>query len=62
MATETESQLRGDEAQDGAGAAEGDYDVELRSITKRFGAVVAVDDSTHSGRRGEVMSRRGPAG
>ena len=62
MATETESQLRGDEAQDGAGAAEGTYDVELRSITKRFGPVVAVDNITLGVRRGEFMSLLGPSG
>ena len=62
MATETESQLRGDEAQDGAGGAEGAYDVELRSITKRFGPVVAVDNITLGVRRGEFMSLLGPSG
>jgi spermidine/putrescine ABC transporter ATP-binding subunit len=62
MATETESQLRGDRAQDGAGAAEGTYDVELRSITKRFGPVVAVDNITLGVRRGEFMSLLGPSG
>jgi spermidine/putrescine ABC transporter ATP-binding subunit len=62
MATETESQLRGDEAQDRAGAAEGAYDVELRSITKRFAAVVAVDNITLGVRRGEFMSLLGPSG
>jgi spermidine/putrescine ABC transporter ATP-binding subunit len=62
MAMETTGRLRGDASQDGAGDAEGVYDVELRSITKRFGGVVAVDAIDLGVRRGEFMSLLGPSG
>jgi spermidine/putrescine ABC transporter ATP-binding subunit len=62
MATETTSGLREDDAQAEAGLSEDVYDVELRSITKRFGPVVAVDNVTLGVRRGEFMSLLGPSG
>jgi spermidine/putrescine ABC transporter ATP-binding subunit len=62
MAMETTSRLRGDAAQDGARDGEGAYDVELRSITKRFGPLVAVDSVNLTVRRGEFMSLLGPSG
>ena len=62
MAMETTSRLRGDAAQDGARDGEGVYDVELRSITKRFGPVVAVDSIDLGVRRGEFISLLGPSG
>jgi spermidine/putrescine ABC transporter ATP-binding subunit len=61
MATETTS-LQEDEARSKAGDGEDVFDVELRSITKRFGAVVAVDNITLGIRRGEFMSLLGPSG
>jgi spermidine/putrescine ABC transporter ATP-binding subunit len=61
MAMETTTRLRGDEAEAPAGDAEV-FDVELRSITKRFGPVVAVDNVTLGVRRGEFMSLLGPSG
>jgi spermidine/putrescine ABC transporter ATP-binding subunit len=60
MATETTREVRDDEAQ--AVGVEDVYDVELRSITKRFGPVVAVDNVTLGVRRGEFMSLLGPSG
>jgi spermidine/putrescine ABC transporter ATP-binding subunit len=62
MAMETTSRLRRDTAQDGAPDGEGVYDVELRSITKRFGPVVAVDSIDLGVRRGEFLSLLGPSG
>src|SRR5829696_10106246 len=62
MATETTGRLRGDASQEGARDGEGVYDVELRSITKRFGGVVAVDAIDLGVRRGEFMSLLGPSG
>jgi spermidine/putrescine transport system ATP-binding protein len=59
---ETTSPVRGDDAQTTAVDGEGVFDVELRSITKRFGPVVAVDDITLGVRRGEFMSLLGPSG
>jgi spermidine/putrescine ABC transporter ATP-binding subunit len=62
MAMETTSPVRGDDAQNTGVDSEGVFDVELRSITKRFGPVVAVDDITLGVRRGEFMSLLGPSG
>ncbi len=39
-----------------------EYAVELRSVTKRFGSVVAVDDVTLAIRQGEFYSLLGPSG
>jgi spermidine/putrescine ABC transporter ATP-binding subunit len=42
--------------------AAGAYDVELRSVTKRFGDFTAVDDVTLRVRHGEFLSLLGPSG
>jgi spermidine/putrescine ABC transporter ATP-binding subunit len=62
MAMETTSHLRGDASQDGPRDRDGVYDVELRSVTKRFGGVVAVDSIDLGVRRGEFLSLLGPSG
>jgi len=40
----------------------GQYDVEFRGITKRFGSLTAVDHVTLRVRKGEFLSLLGPSG
>ncbi|MGO8960253.1 MAG: ABC transporter ATP-binding protein [Streptosporangiaceae bacterium] len=44
------------------GFPNGDYDVELRAVTKRFGSLTAVDAVNLRVRKGEFLSLLGPSG
>ena len=46
----------------GSPAADGQYDVEFRAVTKRFGALVAVNGVSLKVRKGEFLSLLGPSG
>jgi spermidine/putrescine transport system ATP-binding protein len=46
----------------GSPAGDGEYDVEFRAVTKRFGALVAVNGVSLKVRKGEFLSLLGPSG